>query len=291
MKTMVDERPARPVVREPVVDGIFYPAEPEPLRQIMDELFAPYAYPGGNAFAIISPHAGYRYSGSLAAKAYRSVSARDIDTVVIIAPVHRDPEDGVFLAESEYFLTPLGQIPVNQDSTRELAGCSTKLIVNDIPHLDEHCIEVQLPFVQHTFPNASIVPILLGRTSLSNVKALSHALQVVFGDSYDRVLFVVSANLTAYLNGQVAGKNAETLLRLIRAGDWEGILRAEGSGAVNSCGAGCIAGLLAFDIALQPSVLSTGDSSQVNGDKENVVHYAAISLDAEELGLHGVQPD
>jgi AmmeMemoRadiSam system protein B len=150
---------------------------------------------------------------------------------------------------------------------------------------------VQLPFVQHVFPDASIVPILLGRTSQSNVKALSDALQVVFGDSYERVLFVVSANLTAYLNGQVARKNADTLLELIRGRDWEGILRAESSGAVNSCGAGCIAGILSLDLSLRPSVLSTGDSSEVNGDKENVVHYAAISLDAEELGLHGVQPN
>jgi len=270
-------------IREPIVEGIFYPSDEKHAQKLIQKLIAEAGVKQGKAFAIITPHAGYRYAGPIAASAFLAAAGRSIKTAVILAPVHRDPQDEVYLPESESFRTPLGLLQVNHTLVDELIECSNHFFKNDIPHLEEHCIEVQLPFIQYLFPDAKIVPILLGKVNPKNVKLLSNALQVVFAEHYSDTLFVISANLTSFIRSENAKQEADVLIELIKQGDCEGILTAHAKKKISSCGAGCIATLLSFkNLTFTADVICYGNSADTNSNYNELVHYAAISFYARE---------
>jgi AmmeMemoRadiSam system protein B len=266
-------------IRESIVDGIFYPSDEEGLHALIERLLSSSPAETGSSFAIISPHAGYSYAGEFMASSFKSARKRSVKNVVVIAPIHTDPMSNVFLPESKFFLTPLGAIEVNQEVVEDLLSCSTSILRKDLPHLEEHCIEVQLPFVKYLFPDAKIVPILLGNHTMSNVKSLSNALQLTFSQTYGETLFVVSANMTSHMNKQDTEEETRTLLELIERLDWRGIVEAKNSGKISSCGAGCISAILSFnDIDYDARILSTGSSEKQSEEDGEVVTYAAISV-------------
>jgi AmmeMemoRadiSam system protein B len=267
-------------IRESIVDGIFYPAEEDELHALIERLLKNSEVEEGSAFAIVSPHAGYSYAGELIAASFKSAAKRSVKNVVILAPIHTDQTAEVFLPESKFFLTPLGAIEVNMGIVDGLLSCSTSIIQNDVPHLEEHCIEVHLPFIRCLFPEAKIVPILLGNSTMSSVKLLSNALQLTFKASYSQTLFVVSANITSHLNKENTEKETKTLLDLITALDWRGITEAKTAGKLSSCGAGCISTILSFnDIDYRTRIIATGSSEKQNEEHGEVVTYASIAID------------
>jgi AmmeMemoRadiSam system protein B len=275
-------------IREPIVEGIFYPSNEKHATQLLQKLMAQAGDKRGDAFAIMAPHAGYRYAGPIAASSFLSAAGRNIKSVVILAPMHRDPQDEIYLPESESFRTPLGFIQVDHDLLDDLIECSTLFFKNDIPHLEEHCIEVQLPFVQYLFPEAKIIPLLLGKVTAGKVKLLANALQVVFAERYSETLFIISANLTSYIKGSDAKPEADRLLQLIRQGDGNGILDAYAQKKISSCGVGCIATLLSFkNITIVPRIISHGCSADTNFNYKEQVHYAAISFYIKEDKKNG----
>jgi AmmeMemoRadiSam system protein B len=276
-------------IREPIVEGIFYPSDEKHARQLIKKLLSQAGGSQGNALAIMAPHAGYRYAGPIAASSFLAASGRKVKYIVILAPAHRDPQEEIYLPESESFRTPFGLMRVDHALLDELVECSTLFFKNDIPHLEEHCIEVQLPFVQYLFPDAVIVPILLGKVNAGTVKLLSNALQVVFAERYEETLFIISANLTSYIKGTDARQEADTLLRLIARGDSMGIIDAHAKRKISSCGAGCIATLLSFqNINWISEVISHGCSADTNFNYNELVHYAAISFHKKEEKTHGI---
>jgi AmmeMemoRadiSam system protein B len=269
-------------IREPIVQGIFYPDTGEELerqvskylREAEEELVIQ-----TGASAIISPHAGYPFCGRFIASAFLAAAQREIETVVILAPVHREPEDAIFLTESKYFATPMGRIEVDDDIASELEACSTRIYRNDIPHLEEHAIEVQLPFIQHLFPNARIVPILMGRATETNVRLLAKALDATFFETTDSTLFVVSSNLSNHTEGETASHSVGELLRLIEHGDWEGLVSAYRRRDITACGAGCIAALFCRShITEIPRLLSKTPPEIETDDIGHVIHFGAIAL-------------
>ncbi len=267
-------------VREPVVEGIFYPADGNALESMIDRYLAVTTVSRRDAYAIISPHAGYTFCGECIGESFASARERDIDTVVLLSPVHREQADEIFLTESDSFRTPAGPIPVAAEEIRELESCSTRLIRNDIPHLEEHAIEVQLPFVHRVFPRATIVPILLGRASMSNTRILARALETVFGDGYERVLFVVSSNLCANCEPERAVAEIELLERLIETPDPEEIVSRYHRREITACGAGCIATLLMLDLPRFQVVFHTqrNSSNDSNGRVDAATYYGALTL-------------
>jgi AmmeMemoRadiSam system protein B len=289
---MAKKAPHEGKIRESIVDGIFYPAEEEELTALIESLLEKSGEDAGNAFAIISPHAGYSYAGEIIARSFKASAKRNIKDVVILAPIHTDPIDHIFLPESKFFLTPLGSLKVNQELADELLSCSTNILRKDLPHLEEHCIEVHLPFIKYLFPEANIVPILLGNSSLRNIKILSNALQLTFAPVYSSTLFVVSSNMTTHMNKEIAEHETKTLIDLITKIDWKGIATAKVSGEISSCGAACIATILSFnDIEYDIRVTSTGSSESLNEDKGDIVNYASISIyNKKENRTHGIQP-
>ena len=192
--------------REPIVDGIFYPAEAETLRDEILDLIRGTKAPPGDAFAIITPHAALQYTGALMSAAFTSASARKIKTVVILAPVHGETTDEIILPESSYFNTPMGSVPVNGEITEALLSFNPAIKRKESPHLEEHGIEVQLPFVQTIFPEASIVPILVGKAARRVVTLLANALQLVLSELHDTTLFVITTNISANNKKEISAR-------------------------------------------------------------------------------------
>lgn len=263
-------------MRTPIVDGIFYPAEKEKLESKIKELLADAPEPDPEIAApeaILVPHAGYSYTGELAAKGFKAVSSREINTVVVLSPVTRDAQDGIFLSDYDSFQTPLGEALVDRDAEAALLNHKGRICINNFPFLEEHSIEVQLPFIQYLWPKAKIVPIHIGRQNPGTVKQLSKALKEVFKDRMTSTLFVISANISPYLERSLAQEYADSFLSLVTDGDYEKILSQLQKRKVLPNGTGCTAAVLGMSDRPQAAVLGKSDSG---GDK--IVCYASLSI-------------
>lgn len=265
--------------RPTIVDGIFYPAERGQLRSLVDNLLEGSPVARGRCFACVSPHAGYSYAGSVMAAAFKSIAGRKVKTVVLLGPVHRDPGEAVFLPESDVFSTPLGPLPVDVDAIKDLRSRAPIFTVSDVPHLEEHCLEVQLPFLAALFPDASIIPILVGKAGTRTVEALAESLRLTFESRTDYTAYVISANMASYMKGTDTPRESEKIMDLIEKADWREIAAASGKTGVSSCGAACIAaGLLLAGGRVKAERLAQADSLGIDGDSKRTVHYAAFGL-------------
>ncbi|HPC59962.1 MAG TPA: AmmeMemoRadiSam system protein B, partial [Verrucomicrobiota bacterium] len=160
-------------IRPAAVAGRFYPADAASLRQMIQSFLATAPRTGGDPKAIIAPHAGYVYSGPIAASAYASwAAARDtIRRVVLVGPAHFVPFRGLALPSSEAFETPLGEVPVDREALQRLLALPRVQLLDEA-HTNEHSLEVQLPFLQTVLNRFSIVPVLAGQASDSEVCAV-----------------------------------------------------------------------------------------------------------------------
>lgn len=273
-------------IREATVAGIFYPEDPRELEAEVDryleaplpEAFLSLSRP---TQAILSPHAALAYSGDLEALAWKAVRNRPLATAVILSPLHRAKESAIYLPEAGEFSTPLGPIQVDSRSVEDLLDCSTAFSRNDIPHFEEHGIEMQLPFLRRLYPEASLVPILLAGPSPSLVRTLATALGLVFGPTRDTTLIVVSSDLAAgYEEGQTA-HGADTILADLAEGDWEALLAPPPQGCEAACGAACLAAFLASPLGglTEFHLLGRHDSVSTRASaQERLVHYAAMAF-------------
>lgn len=258
-------------IRPAAVAGYFYPADPRVLQTQIGELLSG-AAPLEIAHepkALIVPHAGYVYSGAIAAAAYLSAAtARSrIRRVVLLGPAHRVPVKGFALPAAQAFATPLGTIGVDRAAWVRLQA-RADVVVDDRPHESEHCLEVQLPFLQSTLDAFEIVPLLVGQTSAAQVAAL---LEELWGGP--DTLIVVSSDLSHYhtYDQARAGDRAavDHILHLRAMLDHE-----------QACGATPINGLLlaAARHGLVPHLLDLRNSGDTAGDRSRVVGYASIAF-------------
>ena len=271
-------------VRPSTIDGIFYPGEKDALLARLFNLLNHSdsgAAAGQAPYSIIVPHAALDYSGKIAAAAYKTVEQREIDTVVLLGPVHREPEQSVLLPQSQVFQTPMGSVAVDETALNALAKLSPSFRVDDIPHLEEHCLEAQLPFVQHLFPGARILPILLGKPTRRLVQLLTDSLWKLYSGRITSTLFVVTANMTSNTDEKHGKKEAEQVINWITSGDWQSLIEAAEGGSISSCGAGCVAAILLMNEKLggKVTVLKQGSSLSMVKDPKKVVHYAAFMLE------------
>ena len=274
-----DSRKAK--LREATVAGIFYPDEPDELRARIGTLLDAANPDVKAAAAIVSPHAGLDYSGDLAALAWKSAAGRQVKTVLALSPFHRAEESLVYLPEADSFETPLGSVEVDKELVEELGDCGTIFSMNDIPHFEEHGIEVQLPFMQVMFPRAKLVPLLVGKPSLAMVKALGAALGLVFGPRTADTLAVVSADLAAGPSGLRVKEEADLLIEAMIARDARGVLEAGSMAEAPACAANCIAAFVDSPLSagLEVRILGRHDSSRArqSGD-ERLVEYIAAAF-------------
>jgi AmmeMemoRadiSam system protein B len=273
-------------IREATVAGIFYPEAGEELEKEVSSLLEAAAGKAAGkqvagARAILSPHAGLGYSGDLAALAWHAALPRIIERVVILSPHHRAEESLVYLPEAEFFACPLGKVHVDRKEVSELLDCGTIFAMNDIPHFEEHGIELQLPFMKRLYPEAQLVPIIVGKASPPLVKSLASALALVFSESLETTLFVISSDLAAGNEATTLAAESSKLLSLIEGRDWEGILDEKARNSHFACGSACLAAWLASTISLgtELAVLERHDSSSKRqGEQERLVEYGAIAF-------------
>ncbi|MBV8657100.1 MAG: AmmeMemoRadiSam system protein B [Burkholderiales bacterium] len=267
--------------RPAAVAGAFYPAEPAVLAAAVSALLdhASLVSPVGRnpslLKAMILPHAGYIYSGPIAADGYRLLAgaAMPIRRVVLIGPAHRVAVRGVALPDCAAFRTPLGEVPVDQQAVGKLAGLP-QVVMSAAAHASEHCIEVHLPFLQQLLADFSIVPLLVGDASPSQV---ADVLSCLWGG--DETLIIVSSDLSHYLPYEIGRRvDADTCAHIL--GMHDTISHDE------ACGATAILGLLqvARQRGLTPELIRIASSGDTAGDKARVVGYASFAFYSPQVG-------
>lgn len=276
------EKPMEEVIREPAVAGLFYSAD----RNRLDKDIAHYL---GNADEVknprprilIVPHAGYQYSGTVAAKAYALLRpyAKDIKNVVIVGPSHYEHIYGLALPDYDSFKTPLGIIPINKQISQELIKDNDFISYSAKAHSKEHSIEVQLPFLQKVLDNFSIIPIAYGEVEPEKIAS---ALEPLLKRKDTIIIF--SADLSHYYNYEHAQSMDEHTAEMIENNDPD-------LGYDSSCGATGInaALIISKDTNLYPETIDLKNSGDTAGDKSRVVGYGAWSFtDNKEQKLVGI---
>jgi AmmeMemoRadiSam system protein B len=270
-------------VRAPVVDEIFYPADREELASLVRRMLDGSSVAPADSSALVVPHAAYSIAGEVLAAGFRAAASREVERVVILAPMHRDPGPNVVLPESQAFLTPLGEAPVDERVVAELEGWSTAIVRSDLPHLEEHAIEVAIPFVQILFPGASVVPILVGPIPQELMRTLARGLAAAAAEKWERTLLLATTNLNgdggglraanAFLGALAARRGARALRPSTRAA---AILEGVHAGRITACGAHAVAALLELVApTATPRLLARCDSG---GEARGRTYYAAIAL-------------
>jgi AmmeMemoRadiSam system protein B len=266
-------------IREPVVEGIFYPENKDELTRLIASLMSHSPAVPAEPVAIVTPHASLSYSGETMSAAFKRAAGLSRDVVVLLGPVHRDEESVVILPESQQFRTPLGTCYVEEPLRSQLLESNPAVIEDDIPHLEEHCIEVQLPFVQYLFPDATILPILMGSPATPTVTVLAEALARIDEAAHGSLLYVVSSNMTGYREAQTAKDEATRLIHLLLEGKWKEMMKGHQERRLSTHGVGCLAAFLSFAAdRFSPELLSRQNSFPQNPDVRRVVEYASFAF-------------
>ncbi|WP_027148428.1 AmmeMemoRadiSam system protein B [Methylobacter tundripaludum] len=257
--------------RQPAVAGSFYPVNPEQLHLMLDQFLNDAATDEKVPKAIIAPHAGYIYSGPIAASAYaRLKKAHDkITRVVLIGPSHRVAFRGLAVSRSETFTTPLGSVPVDQAAVQTLVQLPFVEYIEQA-HTYEHSLEVHLPFLQEMLDSFEIVPIVAGDASPEQV---SQVLDALWGG--DETLIVISSDLSHYHDYATAQQMDKSTSQTIEQLQYERLTPE------SACGKVPVSGLLklARKKSLSVTTIDLRNSGDTAGDKASVVGYGAYVIE------------
>lgn len=274
--------------RPPMVADSFYPANPDLLGRMVDDYLASAKGDNvGQVVGIVVPHAGYIYSGQVAAYAFAQLKGRQVSRVVVIAPSHLERIAGASIYNGDAYQTPLGEIPVDTDFARKLAAQNPRLRLSGAGHDSktpdgraEHSIEVQLPFLQRTLVGPfKIVPIIVGEQSYDVCRALGVALAKLINDS--STVIVASSDLSHYHTYAEAVAMDKKLVAAVADGDYLGLSRNLGRRTWEACGGGpIVATMMAAErLGATGKVLKQANSGDsVAGDRNSVVGYAAVAF-------------
>ena len=255
--------------RPPAVAGLFYPGEPGALARELQSMLSSAKTEDRVPKAIIAPHAGYVYSGPIAATAYaRLAPARDtIKRVVLLGPTHRVAVRGLALPSVERFATPLGMVEIDREAIESLRGMP-QVVVSDQAHAMEHSLEVHVPFLQSVLGEFKLVPLAVGFVEPEEVAAV---IDKLWGGP--ETLIVVSSDLSHYLTYGEAQRidraTCDAILELRSDIDHD-----------HACGATPVSGLavLARRKGLKPELVDLRNSGDTAGDKSRVVGYASFAF-------------
>lgn len=240
--------------------------------------------------ALICPHAGYLYSGKVAAHAYKQIRGRDYDVVVLVGPSHRVGFEGASLYDGDYYETPLGRAKLDKSSAEALTRQNKTFRFLPQAHEKEHSLEVQLPFLQRSLAKFSLLPIVMGSQSLPTCKAVAQALVSILKGK--NALFIASSDLSHGHPSKVAKKLDETAMEAIQAMDAAALIHGTESSSCELCGAGPVATILLVARQLgskRVTILKYADSSEASGDSSEVVGYVAAAI-SKAKGVKGGPP-
>lgn len=257
-------------IRKAAVAGSFYPASPAELQQQLAALLPDTETRSKQPKAMILPHAGYIYSGPVAASGYARLGsqASGITRVVLLGPAHRKYVRGLVLPTASAFSTPLGTVPLDTGAMEQIRQLP-QVSVDEAAHVDEHCLEVHLPFLQKTLQDFSIVPLVVGETSAEDV---CEVIETLWGG--DETLLIISSDLSHYQDYDTARKMDQATSRAIESLAYEDIDHHD------ACGSGPVSGLLLYARRHQLNLetIDLRNSGDTAGPRDRVVGYGAYVL-------------
>ncbi len=266
------------LIRKPVVAGMFYPEQDIDIEHYLNEVMEDVAQKI-KPKSIIVPHAGYVYSGSIAAKAYSLI--RDFDTYIILGPNHTGMGSELSVFDGIYEM-PFGNIETDHGMIKEILSYSAYAEEDYYAHLQEHSIEVQLPFINRiSHKPYSIVPIVVGTHNREKLRDLTGALCEVVKSQKKDVLIVVSSDTNHYENYDVTIKKDNIAIDNILSLDEDSLMDAVESYNISMCGASCAYCSILTSKCLsakKASLIEHATSKEVNNDGSQVVGYASIVI-------------
>ena len=270
-------------VRPAAVAGTWYPAAADRLGRELDEYVAGAAIDTLPApIAIVAPHAGLKYSGPVAAFAYKAVSGQPYRAAILVGPSHYVGFNGVSIWARGAWQTPYGPIPVAEELAGRIAAAAAEIGEHRQAHGREHSLEMQLPFVAHLLPGVPIVPMVMGYQSRDTAFGLGDALaRTLRAESEPRPLLIASSDLSHYQDARTAAMMDAVVLDHVERLDAEGLMQALEREPHHACGGGPIVAVLRAARQLGATdarVLKYADSGDVSGDKSSVVGYMAAAV-------------
>jgi AmmeMemoRadiSam system protein B len=266
-----------PKIRPPAVAGMFYSENKVTLDQdvamVLEE--SREIDIQGEIIGMVVPHAGYVFSGGVAARAYRQLVDSEIDVVVVIAPSHCEYFTEISIYDGYAYSTPLGILPVDKELAHELSEQSPQIILSEKGHrFEEHALEVQLPFLQKIIDDFRFVPIVMGEHNQDNIDSLANALAKVLKNK--KALMIASTDLSHFYNNEKANLLDQVVVDDVENFDEEKLFKDLQSGECEMCGGGpAVAVMKACRLlgASQSQVLLYRNSGDITGDQEEVVGY------------------
>ncbi len=272
---------AGPVRTSPIA-GTWYPGDRGAIAAEVEAYLeaADVSAPPGRLVGLISPHAGLRYSGPVAAHGYALLRGRPALTAVLVGPSHRTAFDGVAVAARGAFETPLGRVPIDEGIAARLVAREKRIVEDPRPHRAEHSLEMQLPFLQHLVPELRIVPLLMGSQDREEAEMLAEALVGALEGS--DALLIASSDLSHYLPAPEANALDAHVVEEVRRFDPDALMNRLESFHGHACGGGPMVAVMKAARgrgADRATILRYGDSGDVaEGDKSHVVGYLSAAL-------------
>lgn len=265
------------VIRTPAVADRFYPGDPATLSRDIQEM-TPISSSPQKAYAVVSPHAGYMYSGAVAGETFARVHIPE--TVIILGPNHHGQGAPIALSITPWQM-PMGTIPIDTSIAEALLTASHAITVDETAHRFEHSLEVQVPFLQTRQKNLSIVPLVISHISYPLCQEVGTALAKVIAASGKEVLIVASSDMTHYESRVAADKKDHYVLKKLSDMDPATLYRAVLDYQISMCGIMPVTIALVAAIALgatRTELVRYTDSGAVSGDTSQVVGYAGVII-------------
>lgn len=272
-------------VRPSILAGTWYPGKRDALVQTIEDYLSKAEVKPvvGELKAIIVPHAGYTYSGQVAAYAYGLLRKMSFDRVIMIGPSHRVGFSGVSVNLQSGYATPLGIVPVDRALAKQIIHTSPKIRWLLHAHAFEHSLEIQLPFLQTVLGDFKIVPILMGQQDLTTCSTLAKSLVQVMSNK--KTLLLASTDLSHFHSYEQAKELDLRFIKHVGDLDPKGLASSLSSGACEACGGGpAVATLLTAQElgANRAVILNYANSGDVTGDRSRVVGYVSAALVREK---------
>ncbi len=273
------------IVRDPYAAGSFYPSDPEQLFSQIDSFLQNVPIRKSEKkeriIGLVVPHAGYTYSGQVAAYAYKQIQGQNYDTVFLIGPSHRKLFKGAAVWQEGDWKTPLGTVKIDSEIARSIAQSDPLFQQDAGVHAEEHSLEVQLPFLQRVLKDFKIVPIVTGDLSLETSAVLGSMLADQYKNSKKKMLFVFSTDMSHYRAAvETARMDRETMGFMMRS-DSEGLYENLTQKKSELCGAGAVLAMIAMQEHVEGlglHYLKYSHSGAVTGENDSVVGYGAFAL-------------
>jgi len=276
-------------VRRPVVSGAFYPSEPETLNSRIEDCFTHELGPGTlpddgmedkHVISLVSPHAGYIYSGPVAAHGYLHLSRQKApETIILIGPNHTGLGKQVSMWGEGAWQTPLGEVPVDEKLCKELGDSSENIEFDEMGHLREHSIEVQLPFLQYIFDDFKIVPLCMGSQNIDLCIDVGES--IAESKKNKDILLIASTDLTHQEPQKTAEEKDRLVIDSIIDMDARALHEKVRKNRITMCGYGPVSSAIMASKNLganRADLLSYQTSGDITGDTRAVVGYASIKL-------------